>query len=879
MPPDIFKQGGQLYETSQEELKKQTASPAGAAGQGATPDQSKMIGTPAQTEAVAKATQQQPTYEQMQRIKPKQQAEPSTTQSAVDKIERMKSLGSIETQLEGLIQQRLQTAQQTTLQQQVVNDEYVKQVAAQEQQAALSTALNEYANATTDAERNEAILKAYLLDNKINKDTINKYFVGEVGAIGAALEEATPESIILGDVWDEATLGNTAQVAADLGITPEELAGMNMQQFEEAIQNVESQEFNKIQNLQAELPSAVGARREAIIRELQGLAQAGVTGIEAQYDRLQKDIEEARTIDIAGQEFELGELLEDETLSKYILSSLSDESVMKQLQEEVPDLVTWIEENREALTGLQETAREDVKGFEDTQKEITQTTAGKEGLADIIGGKRPDYMTDAQWATYKDDLEKSGVWNAASNDAEVNTLFQGEEGQKLAATLHEAGYSEKQIIELKDFNNILRDDSLNVVSEWLGLEKGEFATDYTKIQEFSKIQQGLEAVRKADDAVYGQLKDYPGALDNDQLGRLAAKPENWNAVKASLDATKKLEEDSLDGMLDLVFGEDVDMDDINAKLATLKKYALMGHEPSMAEYKKLKALASDPANKDDEGIFDESDKGRIKALLTSSNSLDDALSGNSLENKMESTRGKLDVNPKGTTAVMDDVIEKGILDDGAVSADESGSLSDSTLNSFLEVPNLKTNHPEIHKALTDELTKRGEVSAKEIRTATFDDMKTVINSPVIAGIFEKGSYPKMMSAKHFNRRSAGDGKKLLKEVESWQAKKKEMSDIVDKLKTKINDGTVKGAALAQYKDYLSLATKSLSGMGSKPPMLDKATKEKMIKTIWGDTFEPYKEGTSLTESKRKQKQRNMAKLEVMMKADTLEFIKYVKGEK
>lgn len=614
----VYKTNKGLFESSQEELSKQTQSPAGAASQGASPDVAKMQATPAQKQSALKSQPQQ-TLSQSSRYKQKQAPEPAVAQQAQDKVARLKSLGGIESQLEGLIQNKLQQATEQNLQKQALNEQYIQQVTAQEQQAALSEALTNFAQATTPEERQQALIAAKTVDPKITPESINQYFMGTEGALGEQLGAATPESIMLGDVWDEEALGPQAQVAADLGITPEELAGMNMQQLEAKIQEVEAQEFNKIQNLNAELMSATGARREQILRELEGLSQAGQTGAEAQYDRIQRDLEEARTIDIAGEEFALEEILGDDRLSQYILSSLSDENVRQKLMEEAPQLVEWIDANKMALEEMQATTKADVGQFEELQSEIKQTTSANEQLASAIAGDKPEYMTQGQWEDYKEKLENSGAWQAASENKDVAALFKGEDGVALAKEL--ANYDKDTIINLSNLNKQIQTEP--VLRAWLGVEDGQFPTDADALKQYDLIKDSMATLKSKNNAAYEALKDYAGQLTPDQLASLAATPDRWDAVKNALDTSKQLESMTFEDTIEKMFGKNFNVDSINEQLTKLKSYADMGHEGALKDYQKLKQLVGE------DGYLDDSDLENMKTMMTGASDVDKILKGES----------------------------------------------------------------------------------------------------------------------------------------------------------------------------------------------------------------------------------------------------------
>ena len=608
MSTEIFKKQGQLFETSAEEAVSQGATtPAGAKAAGAGPDSAKMMGTPAQ-----KAADSRPTLQQSQRYQKKVAPDPSATQAAAEKVDRLKALGGIESQLEAKIKQRIEQTTTQELQQQAVNDQYVQQAVEQQKHEGLTAALNELAMAETPEAWQAAFIKAKGFDPKLTKDSVGDYFMGAEGHMSTALKAAMPETMTVGDALGAEV--NT--LAADLGMTPEELGVLNMEALEAKIQEIENQEFNQIQELEAELPGAVGARREQIIRELKNLGQAGVTGIEASYDRIQQDIEEARTVDIAGQEFSLQSILEDDELSDYILSATTDTNVMNDLVQNAPGLADWIVQNQEALQSMQEEQTAQAQQFETVQSQIKDTVAGKEELADALIGERPEYMTEGQWTEYNQQLQDTGAWQAADENADVALAFKT--NPDLVPMLKEL--DKDSIIGLTELDKELKNDT-GALNEWLGLGEGEFPTDPETLNKYREIKDGLAAVRgsKGGAQIYNELAAYPNSLSSQQLQKLAAAPENWDQVKSALNAQAEFDDMSFGDMVDTVFSG-MSVNEVNARLNSLKKYAMMGHAQSLSEYQKLKQLVGDNG-------LDRMDVEKLKGQVEKGLSLEDALEG------------------------------------------------------------------------------------------------------------------------------------------------------------------------------------------------------------------------------------------------------------
>lgn len=596
----LIKQGGSLYESSQEEQQKAAAlptTPAGAAAQGANEDESKMIGTQANKEAtIKKIAQPGQTLQQARRERQTVQDRPQQPSmvEAKEKLNRISSAGSIESQLEARIQQKLDeaTAQQAELQ---VSEATIEALPVS-QQAQATDIINRYAKAISEGNMggNELVAISKLLGREVSPAEMQSWFQGGAATLGSTVGQYSPATLTMGEAGI-GELGDINEISADLGITPEELNNYTLEQFQQKIQEVEGQEYNRVQNLQAELASATGARREQLLRELGSEAQAGTTGIEAQFDRIQKDIEEASTIDIAGEEFTLSEILEDDGLSKFIEDAARSPEAMANLEQNAPALAEWVKSNMEALKQLGADIQESGEAFNTTQEEVRnlKTSVGSEELMEILFPGTDEFMTAEDAAAFKESIENNPIVQAMGDDDWFKTRLNSD--PKLAAELK--NFSKEQIGELSKASQVLT--NYPNIASIIGLDGGGFLTDPSKLGEidyFKNINDRAPALL-ADGAFVNAFKD--GLIDKSVVNVLVNNPEEWQDVNRGIKITKELANigDDLDGLVNYMFGGGVD--DLNSTLKTLKNKAMLGDKKAEAEYKRLHSVVGESIGAED----------------------------------------------------------------------------------------------------------------------------------------------------------------------------------------------------------------------------------------------------------------------------------------
>jgi hypothetical protein len=677
----LVKQGGNLYEASGEELNSQQqaatlpTTPAGAAAQGANPDEAKMVGTQANKESTLKkivtpdqSLQQAKREQQTVQERPLQ---PSNVEAA-EKLNRIKSIGSIESQLEARIQQKLDdaTAQQAQLQVEAATIEALpvaQQVQAQE-------LINKYTESlqTGGLGGQQLVAMSKLLGREVTPAEMQGWFQDSASTLGGMVQESLPATLTMADVG-LSELGDVNAIANDLGVTPEELNSYTLEQLQQKIQDVESQEYNRVQNLQAQLPGATGARREQILRELGSEAQVGTTGVEAQFDRIQKDIDEASTIDVAGEEFTLAEILEDDGLSEFIEEAVRSPEALKKLEETAPALAEWVKNNIEGLKQLGADVQASGEAFGVTQDEVRniKSSIGSPELASSIFGEVPEYMTAEDAAAFKAKVEANPIIQAMGDDDWLRTELT--RNPKLAAQLKDM--NKETIVSLAAASQKIRSNPN--IAAMLGIEGGEFITDKSLLTDIDYISGiATKAPGLLEDSTFRNAY-INGTIDKSVVNILANNPDEWQDVNEGIKISNQLAEigDDLDGLVNYMFGG-VGVDELNASMTTLRNKAMIGDKNAEKEYNRLVATFGDSVGKED--------IGKLKAMAGDSTSL--AKGGKTLK---ESTSPLMDSFNKSsiqgddwTTRVMP------MIEDGKINTKELSSMSWEEQDKLLSNPKM-----------------------------------------------------------------------------------------------------------------------------------------------------------------------------------------------
>lgn len=439
--------------------------PMGAAEIGAPSKSADMMGTPAQVKAnieMQKMAQKQ--REDVQAKEQEQEAarleqttlsqqqrygQPSPTEQqkqAADIANVMRTLGPVQSRVQGLIQARLNSAQQMQAST-IVDEEAIKNymlknnINVGEQDAvALVQAVK---NATDQDTYDKALQNLYNLlhqgeDGKVAavpkgfETAVSGFFKDAQGAIEATVEPViTKDGAKLSELNLSGIDVDLKAVAKALNISEDELNNFTLEDLNAAIDNVEAQELGRIEELQNMLrdPTLSNTMRQAIYDELRQLGAAGAIGAEQDIANLQMQIDEANVIELFGEEYTLEEALSDEGISDLIAKAVTDEKLLNAMKKDpkYQSLAQWIETNKQLVTSLLDEYEFQATSFVDVQKQysdfrnifgkdeqsqgIVKAIAGvfaEEALA--ADGKFKNSLTSAQYALLKNTVESSNLF-------------------------------------------------------------------------------------------------------------------------------------------------------------------------------------------------------------------------------------------------------------------------------------------------------------------------------------------------------------------------------------------------------------------------------------------------------------------------------------
>jgi len=215
-------------------------------------------------------------------------------------------------------------------------------------------------------------------------------------------------------ISDLTTLGTTpAELASILGISEADVGNLTIGQLQERLTAKGQSEFAPVQATTAGMASGLlsSTERAALRDTLRTLEETGVAGAATQYASLLEDIDKGTTVTIGNQQFSVEELASSQQMTDIINQYLTNPAFAKDLAAAEPELVAWIEKNKEALdaavvtsvaatTGLKQIQADVAKKFENIPSTVINTLgAGPDSngfytkTPTIVEGSTLDYVT------------------------------------------------------------------------------------------------------------------------------------------------------------------------------------------------------------------------------------------------------------------------------------------------------------------------------------------------------------------------------------------------------------------------------------------------------------------------------------------------------
>lgn len=516
------------------------SSPLGAAQSGVNPNQAKMQGTPAQTQNTARVNQQADakTLDKAERLETAAGAT-NAQQEAKDKVDRMQSLGSTKTAIESLIQKQISATTQSSTPNPQIAQASLAGITDPTKRAAAESALTAYTQNPTE----ENLKAVYDVVGRSGLDTgLSQYLQTASETMSSA---AAPTSVTVGTLDWSQTGVNPDELAQTLGVTTEQLSAMSLEELNQKIDSVQAQSLMTTQQLQARLadPSLGPQERAQVLQALKQQGAAGITGVEAEVDNLQSEIDSARMLDVMGGQYTVEELLGDEGVSNLIASAVSDPKKLADMLRDprLAGLGSWIQSNKAALAALSQSYDAQAADFVGTQDTLSslgsslgQGDSSRGILETILGRQIPSSALSGEVAAIEQQLQSSGLYQALKSDPKLVAEL-GSDKDTLQALVN-SGFTAEQVksaVALRD--ELVADPT---AAKLLGID-GKIPTS---AEDLENMKQAIERYDALDPRMVAKLGPYIDSegLDIDDL-ELIASSGDPDGVIADLDSWKQVQ--------------------------------------------------------------------------------------------------------------------------------------------------------------------------------------------------------------------------------------------------------------------------------------------------------------------------------------------------
>lgn len=362
--------GGQLTSEAPEEiqslagqagLQAPPTTALGAAALGANSKQQDMMGSPAQKQA-ALSLATQPVEQGLSGAVRRAQSRTEMTgqeQGQKEKSQDMQNLGSLGDRVTGFIeaqknklQAQAQQATATNTLDVAVQDKFQgKDVSSLKQK--LQQLRAEPNNMQLMLEVQQAM--GYDVNKQLSPAEIDQLYESATDTIARGAAGNVDNDLTVQDLVAQGDLGYTPEQLQDLlGVPQDQLNNMTIGQLRSEIERVGQQEFSNTQQLQQQAQSGqLGQAERGLAQQAaREMSTTGVRATEADYSNIENQIANADKVLFGGQEYQVDELLKDETISGIIsdyLNSAPDSPTRQQLEQSEPALMEFINKNKAVL--------------------------------------------------------------------------------------------------------------------------------------------------------------------------------------------------------------------------------------------------------------------------------------------------------------------------------------------------------------------------------------------------------------------------------------------------------------------------------------------------------------------------------------------------
>jgi hypothetical protein len=259
-------------------------------------------------------------------------------------------------------------------------------------------------------------------------------------------QKATAEQVADSVKLDLASLqgfGIDADDLAKIGLTPEQVEGMTLGDFQTKLNDAMKTEYARADSIRTQLsdPNLPPDVRKQLQDELRQLGGAGGYQSTAQVKQIEQEqiADTGDTIDVGGEQMTVEQMLGDEGITSIITKSLEDPEYAKKLKEQFPQLAEFVEKNKGALekaatqlTGTAQTVFDVQQANKEVRDAITASGINATDAAAILG----DLYSGDQFSISKMDPSSSGVMQMFMNPSQYGLDATTPEGkQRLSTTV------------------------------------------------------------------------------------------------------------------------------------------------------------------------------------------------------------------------------------------------------------------------------------------------------------------------------------------------------------------------------------------------------------------------------------------------------------
>lgn len=375
--------GGQLTEETPEEiqtlsgqagLQAPPTTPLGGAMIGANKDQQKMMGTPQQKEAALSLATEKPDATLQDAMRRKQVRSQATgqEQQAIQKSQDMENLGTLGDRVNDFINTQRQTLQEkagTGVEVQAVDQFQGKDTSTLKE--LLSNLRNNPSDQNIMLQVNQAL--GYDVNRQLAPAEVDDLYESAIQSISRGASGSVDDDLNVDDLVNMQSFGYDKKQMSDLlGVPEDQLSKMTVAQLRNEIDRVGTEEFSKTQGLEQQAQSGqLGQAERGLARDLaRESSRVGTRASEADFSNLEGQIANADKVQFGGKEYQVDELLQDDTISGIIsdyMNSAPGSETRNQIDQKEPALRDFIQKNQAVLADASQQLQTGAKTFQDTQ--------------------------------------------------------------------------------------------------------------------------------------------------------------------------------------------------------------------------------------------------------------------------------------------------------------------------------------------------------------------------------------------------------------------------------------------------------------------------------------------------------------------------------